>query len=856
LLFGPKLANAFGVTSIAFWAEISVKNIAIFCAARGAHHMAKLETSGNGFLSGLLQDVRYGFRLLLKSKGFTIAAILSLALGIGANTAIFSIVNSVFLTPLSFKEPAALVYVWATAPERGIRLTGDSLPKFRLFQEQNQVFTNAGAIVGTSQTLTGQGDPAVAQAARVTEHFFRTLGIRPQIGRDFSTEEDRPGGPAVALLSQSFWQRRFGGDPSVIGKTLELNNVHHTVIGVLPAELGFPYNENEVWLPRVADVGDLSPEDMERGSGFLQVVGRLKPGVSIPQAQAALSTAAEGYKQAYPGNVDANFGVVVKSFTENWVGGERSTFYSLFGAVAFVLLIACANVATLMLARFTRRSNEIAIRAALGASRWKIIRQFLTESILVSLIGGIVGGILGVFAVRWLLAAGEEFIPRAQEVRLDYRVLLFALGVSLLTGLLIGLVPAIHTSKINLNTILKEASRSSIGSVQRIRLRKLFVVSEIALSVVLLIGATLLITSFIRLQTVALGFDSRNLIALDLALPPAKYEEPVKQSDFYQQLIERLSTTPGIKAAAATDGLPVAGTNSTVYAVIGRPIPEVNRRPLADVASVTPTYFNTMGIPMIGGRNFNDQDRLESAKVIIISKTMAQKVFPDQDAVGQHMIVGSRNNDPREVVGIVGDVRPSLAENPHDHVYIPSRQRPLASMTVLVSSAVQGQDTLPSVREVIRSLDSNLPIVTTMSMDTLIDRSLNGRRLVMVLMSLFAGLAMFMAAIGLSSTISYTVTERTNEIGIRMAMGAQRLDILKLIMRQGVFLTIIGIVIGLIGAYALTKVLASMLFGVRATEPAAFAAIAVALAFIALLACYLPARRATKIQPVEALRYE
>ncbi len=811
--------------------------------------------NGDGILAGLLQDLRYGFRLLLKSKGFTLAAIVSLALGIGANTAIFSIVNSVFLTPLSFKEPASLVHIWATAPERGIRLTGDSLPKFRVFQEQNQVFSDVGAIVGTTQTLTGEGDPMVVQASRVSEQFLRTLGVRPQVGRDFSPDEDRPGGPAVAVISQAFWQRRFGGDQSAVGKTIELNNVSHSIIGVLPADIGFPYDQTEVWLPRVMDVGDLSKEDMERGSGFLQVIGRLKPGVNLAQAQTALNTASEGYKQTYPGNVDANFGVVVRSFTENWVGGDRSTFYSLFGAVAFVLLIACANVATLMLARFTRRSNETAIRAALGATRGKIIRQFMTESILVSLIGGVVGGIIGVLSVRWLLAAGEEFIPRAAEVKVDYRVLLFTLGVSLVTGVLIGLLPAIHTSRINLATILKEASRSSIGSAQRMRLRKVFVVSEIALSVILLIGASLLITSFIRLQTVSLGIDSKNLTALDLSLPPAKYEGP-KQAEFYHQLIERLRATPGIKDAAATDGLPVAGTNRTTYAVIGRPIPEVNRRSLADVASVTPTYFETMGIPLLGGRNFNDQDQLEGQKVILISKQMADKLFPDGSAVGQQMIVGSRNNDPRQIVGIVADVRPSLEEEPHDHVYIPSRQRPLAAMTVMVRGANAGQEVLPSVREAIRSMDNNLPILITMSMDTLIDRSVNGRRLVMVLMSLFAGLAMFMAAIGLSSTISYTVTERTNEIGIRMAMGAQRFDILKLIMRQGLVLTIIGIVIGLVGAYALKTVLATMVFGVSATDPGAFATIAVILGIIALLACYLPARRATKIQPIEALRYE
>jgi predicted permease len=696
----------------------------------------------------------------------------------------------------------------------------------------------------------------MVQASRVTEGFFRTLGIRPQMGRDFTPEEDGKGGPPVALLGQGFWQQRFGGDASVVGKTVELNDVHHTIIGVMPAELGFPYDETEMWLPSVIAVGDRSAEDIELGSGFLQVVARLKPGVSIPQAQAALSTAAEGYKQAYPANVDANFGVIVKSFTENWVGGERSTFYSLFGAVAFVLLIACANVATLMLARFSRRSNEIAIRASLGASRGQIIRQFMTESILVSLIGGIIGGILGLVAVRWLLSAGEAFIPRAQEVRLDYRVLLFTVGVSLVVGLLIGLIPAISTSKIHLSSILKEGSRSSIGSLQRMRLRRVFVVSEIALSVILLIGATLLITSFIRLQKVALGFDSKNLVALDLALPPSNYKEPEKQSDFYNQLIERLNTTPGITAAAATTGLPVTGMSKTVYAALGQPVPEVRKRPIADVASVTPTYFGTMGIPLVAGRNFNDQDGLESSKVILISKSMAEKVFPEQNAVGQQMIVGSRSNDPRQIVGIVGDVRPSLEENPKEQIYLPSRQRPLSSMTVVVRGMASGQAVLPSVREAISSLDSNLPIVAVMTMDELIDRSITGRRLVTLMMSLFAGLAMFMAAIGLSSTISYTVAERTNEIGIRMAMGAQRLDILKLIMRQGVFLTVIGITIGLIGAYALTKLLTSMLFGVSATEPAAFVIIALALGVIALLACYLPARRATKIEPVIALRYE
>jgi putative ABC transport system permease protein len=374
--------------------------------------------------------------------------------------------------------------------------------------------------------------------------------------------------------------------------------------------------------------------------------------------------------------------------------------------------------------------------------------------------------------------------------------------------------------------------------------------------VILLIGASLLITSFIRLQTVSIGIDSKNLIALDLALPANRYEGPAKQTDFYHQLIDRLRSTPGLKAAAATDGLPVAGTNSAVYAVIGREIPEVNRRPIANVATVTPTYFETMAIPVVAGRTFNDQDRFESQKVVMISKRMAEKVFPDQNPLGQQIMVGTRSKDPRQIVGVVGDVRPELAEEPKEHIYLPSRQRPLSSMTVMVRGNGQGQDVLPSVREVIKSMDNNLPIVATMSMDELIDKSMNGRRLVTVLMSLFAGLAMFMAAIGLSSTISYTVSERTNEIGIRMAMGAQRLDILKLIMSQGVFLIVLGIVIGLLGAYALTKVLASMLFGVSATEPGAFASIAIVLGVIALLACYMPARRATKIQPVEALRYE
>lgn len=818
--------------------------------------MAKNEISGDGFLTGLLQDIRHGFRLLLKSKAFTLAAIVSLALGIGANTAIFSIVNSVFLTPLSFKDPASLVQIWATAPERGIRFTVHSLPKFRVFQQQNQVFSDLGAMTQGTQTLTGYGDPKVVRTLRGTERLLPTLGIRPQTGREFSPEEDRPGGPAVALISQGFWKRQFGGDPSVIGKTIELNNVHHSIIGVLPPDLGFPYDEIEVWMPRVTDSGDLTPEDMEKGSGFLQAIGRLKPGVSIAQAQAALNTAAEGYKQTYPGNVDANFSVVAKSFTENWVGGERSIFYSLFGAVAFVLLIACANVATLMLARFTKRSQEIAIRTALGASRGRIIRQFVIESILLSLIGGIVGGIIGVLSVRWLLAAGEEFIPRATEVGVDYRVLLFTLGVSLVAGFLIGLVPAIHTSRVNIASVLKESSRSSIGSAQRMRLRKMFVVSEIALSVILLIGASLLITSFLRLQTVSLGIDSKNLTALDLSLPASRYQEPARQTDFYDQLIERLRTTPGIKTAAATDAVPLTGARRTTYAVIGREIPEVNRRPIANIGSVSPTYFETMAIPVIAGRTFNDQDRFESQKVVMISKQMAQKVFPGENPLGQHLMVGSRSQDPRQIVGVVGDVRPELAEEPKEYIYLPSRQRPLASMTIMVRGNGEGQDVMPSVREVIKSMDNSLPIIATMSMDELIDRSMNGRRMVMVLMSLFAGLAMFMAAIGLSSTISYTVTERTNEIGIRMAMGAQRLDILKLIMSQGVFLIVIGIVIGLLGAYALTKLLASMLFGVSATEPGAFASIAVVLAFIAMLACYMPARRATKIEPVEALRYE
>ena len=817
--------------------------------------MTTVKSTSGSLLETIWQDVRYAMRLLLKSKAFTAAAVLSLALGIGANTAIFSVVNSVFLRPLAFPQADQLVNVWATAPERGVRITGDSLPKFRQFQEQQQVFSEMAAQVGSSFTLTGQGDPALIQGARVTSQFFPTLGVKPQLGRGFLQEEDRPGAAPVAMISNTCWQRRFGGQP-VLGKVLELDGVAYTLIGVLPAELAFPYEEVEVWVARVSEIPDLPPEQIERGSGYLQIIARLKPGVAIPQAQAALSTIADRYKQAYPGNVDASFGVVVRSFQDNWLASSRSTFYILFGAVAFVLLIACGNVATLMLARFSRRSREIAVRAVLGAGRARIIRQFLTESIILGLIGGILGGLLGVAGVRLIVSFGQDFIPRAQEIKLDYKVLLFTLGISLVTGMLIGLVPAIQRSRTDLNSTLKDASRSATGGVERMRLRKLLVVSEIALSMILLIGASLLVVSFIRLQTVTLGFEPDNLSVIYLDLPETKYGDPLKRLAFSNELIERLNATAGVKASAAADSLPVSGTNSTVYAVIGQSIPEVPKRPLTDVASVTPTYFGTMNIPLLTGRNFGDNDGLDSAKVIIISKTMAQHVFAGQNPIGQRMIIGSRNNDPREIIGVAGDVRPSVAESPRDHVYLPLQQRPVASLAVVVRTAGDPQSALPTIREALRSVDSNQPITATMTMQQLIDRSVSGRRMSMLLMSLFAGLAMFMAAIGLSATISYTVSERTNEIGIRMALGAHKVDILRMIMRQAMLLTIVGIVIGLVGAYALTKLLTSMLFGITATEPTAFLLVAAGLGIIALLACYLPARRATKIEPMIALRYE
>ena len=816
--------------------------------------MATVKTGGS-LLETTMQDVRYSLRMLLKGKTFTIAAVLSWALGIGANTAIFSVVNSVFLRPLAFPQAEQLVNVWATAPERGVRITGDSFPKFRQFAEQQQVFSAIAAHVGSSFTLTGQGDPALLQGARVSSQFFRALGVKPQAGREFLPEEDQPGGPAVALISNTCWQKRFGGEP-VVGKALNLDGVPYTVIGILPPELGFPYDTTEVWVPRVGEIPDLPPEQIEKGSGYLQVIARLKPGVEIPQAQGALATIAERYKQAYPGNVDASFGVVVKSFQDNWLGSSRTTFYILFGAVAFVLLIACGNVATLMLARFSRRSREIAVRAVLGAGRTRIIRQFLTESIILGLIGGILGGFLGVVGVRLIVSFGEDFIPRAQEVNLDYKVLLFTLGISLLTGMLIGLVPAIQTSRADLNTTLKDASRSTTGGVERMRLRKLLVVSEIALSMILLIGASLLVISFIRLQTVTLGFEPHNLFVIYLDLPEAKYNDPAKKLAFSRDFVERLNATAGVKASAAADSLPVAGTNSTVYAVIGQAIPEVPKRPLTDFAAVSPTYFGTMNIPLLAGRNFNDNDRLDSAKVIIISKVMADHVFQGQNPIGQQMIVGSRSNDPRQIIGVAGDVRPSVAENPRDHVYVPLQQRPVGSLAVVVRTAGDPQSALPTIREALRSVDSNQPITATMTMQQLIDRSVSGRRMSMLLMSLFAGLAMFMAAIGLSATISYTVSERTNEIGIRMALGAHKMNILSLIMRQAILLTITGIVVGLVGAYALSKLLTSMLFGVTATEPTAFLLVAGGLGIIALLACYLPARRATKIEPMIALRYE
>jgi putative ABC transport system permease protein len=800
-------------------------------------------------MNTLLQDIRYGLRMLLKQKGFTAVAIVALALGIGANTAIFSLVNGVLLRPLPYPDADQIVYFEGRNPEKGITNSNISVPDYNDWAKQEQLFASIAIFSAGNGTLTdSNAEPERVPRAGVSSSFFTVLGVQPTLGRSFVPEDDRPEGDLAAVLSEGLWRRRFGGDPTIIGKPITVNGRPTTVVGIMPAGFEFP-GETQLWTTQRI-VGE-QPRDNRAYSA----IARLKPGIHLEQAQSQINGVNAQLAQAYP---DTNKGweVNLARLHDRLVRGVRPSLLALLGAVAFVLLIACANVANLLLARAAARRKEVAIRTALGASRTRVIRQMLTESVMLSAIGGVFGLILSVWLTDLLVSISPANSPRFAEVHLDVRVLVFTLAITAATGLLFGLAPALQASKLDVSSSLKVGGRTGEGS-HRTSVRSLLLIGEVALSLVLLVGAGLLMKSFMRLQEVKPGFNAERVLIASISLPGGKYKEDHQLVEFHRQLRERLTALPGVQSVGAGVNLPLGASN---YGIGRAFIPE--GRPLvaeeslnASYSVTTPGYFETLQIPLLAGRTFNDRDQAESPKVVVINRTAAEKHFGSETAaIGRRLSVWRDEKFPREIVGVVGDTKPSTLEREAGaQIYVPQTQDVWSFMTYVIRTAGDPESLVSAVRREVRALDPDLPIFNVRTMEDVVRDSIGSRRISAVLFSVFAGVALLLATLGIYGVMAYSVTQRTQEIGIRMALGAQASDVLRMVVRQGMTLTLVGIGAGLLGAFALTRIIARLLFGVGANDPATYSAISLLLVAVSFLACYFPARRAAKVDPMIAL---
>jgi putative ABC transport system permease protein len=811
-------------------------------------------------MNTLLQDIRFGLRMLLKSPSISILATIALALGIGANTAIFSVVNAVLLRPLPFPDPDSLVAVFETVPQRGMLRGSHSYPNFFDVRAQNTTFERVASYHGSNFIMTGRGEPARLQGEVVTADLFPLLGVAPMLGRTFHADEDKPSDARVVIISHALFRQRFGEDPSVLNQVITLDGRGYTVIGVMPPGFEFPIQNEPVdlWTTVAIDAAGSSPVTNQRGAHFLRVLGRLKPGISPEQAQAELTAIGARLEQQYP-DENTNRSLRLESALSALVGEIRPMLLILLGAVACVLLIACANVANLLLARATSRHKEMAIRSALGASRVRVIRQLLTESVLLSLCGGAVGLLLAVWWSDLLIALGKDDIPRAVQVGIDLRVLGFTLAISLLTGLIFGLAPAFHSSKSELVDALKEGGRGTSEGGRRNKMRSVLVVSELAIAVVLLVCAGLLLQSLWRLRSVNSGLQPENILTFNVGLPEVKYKFD-RQTQFFIDLKSRLEATPGVQAASTIYPLPLSGDRFSIsFEIEGRPMAPKDH-PSADFFTTGVGYFRTMGIPIIKGRDFEDRDKHGSTPVVIITETFARQHFPNEDPIGKRIEPGissieDEDSMMREIIGIAGDVRNrSLNTEARPAYYMPHTQVPFSQMVAVAKTTSEPHSLIPALTKVVAGMDQDVPLFDVKTMEEYLSASVAAPRFSSTLLSIFAAVALVLTVVGLYGVMSYSVAQRTNEIGIRLALGAQSRDVLLMIVKQGGWLIVVGLAIGLAGAYALTRLMESLLFGVTAKDPVTFVAVAGLLAFVALLACYVPAWRATKVDPMEALR--
>ncbi|MFL6520820.1 MAG: ABC transporter permease [Chthoniobacterales bacterium] len=819
----------------------------------------------------MLNDIRYGLRQLIKHPAFTIIAILTLALGIGANTAIFSVVNAVLLKPLPFPEPDQLIAVGMTdlrAKDQSV-LSSMSYPDFFDFRDQNRTLTSIAVYRDRSFALTAEEGATSLRGQKVSGEFFDVLGIKPQIGRAFTrADEQAGGGPAgfTVILSHEFWQQHYGSDPNVVGRTITLDRRPYTIAGVMPPGFQFPIQNDPVDL-YVTIADDASnpdgsePQTKNRGSHSLRAVARLKPGATAAQADADLAAIAAALTKQYP-DTNTNFGVAAKPLREDMIGDVRTALYILFGAVVCVLLIANANVANLLLARASARGKEIALRAAMGASRVRIIRQLLTESVLLSGLGGIFGLILAQWGTEALIKTVPQNIPRIANIQLDATVLIFTLVVSLATGVIFGVVPAWQASHVDLNSSLKSGSRTGSAGEGKGRVRNALIIVEVALALVLLISAGLLIQSFARLGRVQPGLRTERLLTARIGLPDVGYPKNENLIAFFDQFLPRVRAIPGVESASAIVPLPLSGSNMvTSFDKADSPLPQ-GQRNAAPVRIIAPDYFKTMGIPVRQGRVFDERDRFESAPVVIVNERFAQKFFPGENVIGKRIMPGFAADESgekmREIVGMVGNVKHlSLKNEDSPEMYLPVTQIPFQVMSLVIRTSVSNPNAITnSLRKELAAMDASIPLTSVRVFDEYISRSLARPRFNTLLLSIFAGTALILTAIGIYGVLAYSVAQRTSEIGIRIALGAGKSSIFRLIVGQAMTLVGISLVLGLAGAFAATRLLNSLLFGVGASDPETFAGIVLLVSVVAFLAAWLPARRATRVDPIVALRAE